>query len=366
MKRTIAILSAICLLASCAKDTGTLSVNGDLVTMNFRAVFDEEAQTRAALSGSSSDAVRSLVWAADDSIMVSNGLGVAKFINSNASASANAVFKGQIASGKEYYAAYPYSRSVSFSDGAFCLDIPQRQKYYPDGVDPKALLMVAKGVDGEFRFKNVCGIVVVNLKGEGEVKSLTFSAVGADGKAMKIAGKGKVMMNYTNAPTLVMDESAGSSVTLDCLDGSGNGVRLTESGTSFHLVLPAGLYSSFTVRVRLKDDSMKKTSVNPMTVKRSERTTMSVIPFESSGNDLSSDGTANCYLVTSLGEHVFDATVKGNSDELVGNAVSAKVLWSTLLTDSAPSADEVISDVVLEGGDVMFNANRNGNAGIAV
>ena len=334
--------------------------------MNFRAVFDEEAQTRAALSGSSSDAVRSLVWAADDSIMVSNGLGVAKFINSNASASANAVFKGQIASGKEYYAAYPYGRSVSFSDGAFCLDIPQRQKYYPDGVDPKALLMVAKGVDGEFRFKNVCGIVVVNLKGEGEVKSLSFSAVGADGKAMKIAGKGKVMMNYTNAPTLVMDESAGSSVTLDCLDGSGNGVRLTESGTSFHLVLPAGLYSSFTVRVRLKDDSMKKTSVNPMTVKRSERTTMSVIPFESSGNDLSSDGTANCYLVTSLGEHVFDATVKGNSDELVGNAVSAKVLWSTLLTDSAPSADEVISDVVLEGGDVMFNANRNGNAGIAV
>ena len=51
---------------------------------------------------------------------------------------------------------------------------------------------------------------------------------------------------------------------------------------------------------------------------------------------LSSEGTANCYIVSSAGAYEF-TPVKGNSNEPVGDMASAEVLWETFGTDATPA-----------------------------
>lgn len=81
--------------------------------------------------------------------------------------------------------------------------------------------------------------------------------------------------------------------------------------------------------------------------------------------DLSSSGTANCYIVSAAGSYRFPA-VRGNSRETVGAVVSAEVLWETFGTDVAPAAGDLIPEVGTDGKQVSFRASdRKGNAVIA-
>lgn len=84
--------------------------------------------------------------------------------------------------------------------------------------------------------------------------------------------------------------------------------------------------------------------------------------------DLSSFGTANCYVVNKVGRYSFKATVKGNGTESVGELASADVLWESFGTKEQPGIGDVISNVSLSGGYVSFSVPfmLNGNAVIAV
>lgn len=85
--------------------------------------------------------------------------------------------------------------------------------------------------------------------------------------------------------------------------------------------------------------------------------------------NLSDKGTANCYIVSAPGTYGFNGTVKGNSNESVGNPVSAEVLWESFGTGTAPKVGDIINSVSIEKGTVFFSTPatlRNGNAVIAV
>lgn len=82
--------------------------------------------------------------------------------------------------------------------------------------------------------------------------------------------------------------------------------------------------------------------------------------------NLSDYGTSNCYLVPEYGAFVFDASVKGNSNESVGSPVDVEVVWETKGLTPA-EAGEIITDVQLSGDYVMFESTGiEGNALIAV
>lgn len=84
--------------------------------------------------------------------------------------------------------------------------------------------------------------------------------------------------------------------------------------------------------------------------------------------DLSAEGTANCYIISQAGTYKFNATVKGNSDEII-NPETVSVVWETLNTSDAVSQGAVIASVVLEDGYVKFTTPADftpGNALIAV
>lgn len=80
---------------------------------------------------------------------------------------------------------------------------------------------------------------------------------------------------------------------------------------------------------------------------------------------LDKNGTANCYIADS-GEKYQFATVKGNSEESVGEVASAEVLWETIGTDIAPKKGDLIKELVYEDDTISFKTNTfKGNALIA-
>ena len=84
--------------------------------------------------------------------------------------------------------------------------------------------------------------------------------------------------------------------------------------------------------------------------------------------DLSTEGTANCYLVQTAGKYKFKA-VKGNSDATVGNVKKTEVLWESFGTDVAPNVGDLVTNVGYKNGYVYFSTAENfnnGNASIAV
>ena len=83
--------------------------------------------------------------------------------------------------------------------------------------------------------------------------------------------------------------------------------------------------------------------------------------------DLSSNGTANSYIVSESGSYSFSPT-KGNSSESVGAISSVEVLWETFGTSETPSVGSLISSVSYADGKISFStpqSYREGNAVIA-
>ena len=87
----------------------------------------------------------------------------------------------------------------------------------------------------------------------------------------------------------------------------------------------------------------------------------------SSAADLSSLGSANCYVVSNGGLYKFK-TVKGNSSDSVGSVASASILWETFGTSVAPVPTDLIKACCYKDGYIAFQTAddfKEGNAVIA-
>ena len=83
--------------------------------------------------------------------------------------------------------------------------------------------------------------------------------------------------------------------------------------------------------------------------------------------DLSTAGTANCYLIQGAGDYKFKSVI-GNTDATVGNVKSVEVLWESFGTDEMPNVGDLIASVSYKNGYVCFSTPENfrdGNAVIA-
>lgn len=93
-------------------------------------------------------------------------------------------------------------------------------------------------------------------------------------------------------------------------------------------------------------------------------------PYEGNVYNLSQEGTANCYIVPPVhAEYAFNASVKGNSKEPVGQIYSAEVLWETTLKYDNIQKGAIISEASVDGNNVRFRLSpevKPGNALIAV
>lgn len=98
-----------------------------------------------------------------------------------------------------------------------------------------------------------------------------------------------------------------------------------------------------------------------------EGTDTNIRRFNIGRSNLSQYGTSNCYVISESGKYSFNASVKGNSSESVGNIASVEVLWETDQANKKASAGFIISSIELNGQNVMFTTTgREGNALVAV
>ena len=85
--------------------------------------------------------------------------------------------------------------------------------------------------------------------------------------------------------------------------------------------------------------------------------------------DLSSQGTANCYVISEEGWYKFNIGVKGNSAESVGDVAKIAVVWESFGTEVTPKVGDLIKEVKMVDGYAYIrtpNILKEGNALVAV
>ena len=258
--RITAISSAalsLLVIAGCNKEEGTL-INSAGTT--FQALT-ENSMTRTVLGNGDSEVLpHTVYWAPGDAIGITASTAFGEYVYRGIENVEIADFEGDPIDGDQFYAIFPYSSTASLRGSVLSLELPAVQRFAPLSFGPSDFPMVARSDSRTLEFKNLCGLLKIDLLGEAVISSITFTAAGADGTPVKVAGAAEVDMEYGAAPELVMAPDAETSVTLDC----GEGVALSAyEPTPFYIVLPPGTYAEFTVSVKSADgEVMTKVSHN--------------------------------------------------------------------------------------------------------
>ena len=147
---------------------------------------------------------------------------------------ATGTFEGT-ASGNNFIALYPYQMAGEMLDGSIPLKLPMTQNYVAGSFGKGSFPMMATG-DKEFlKFRNLCALMQLSLKGTGSVLSITVTS---NDKEAKLSGRATAKMGSDGIPQLTMLEGGSDTVILDC-----NGVELQQDKvTDFFIVVPAQLY----------------------------------------------------------------------------------------------------------------------------
>ena len=241
-------------------------------------MFNANDNTKTILDGSPADEFRSIMWQPEDKVYVTNGNSSSKFINTQEDNSTFAYFEGELSEGEDFYAAYPFDIVNSYGENGFNVTIPSVQPYYTDGVAPGYFPMVAQYNGEILNFKNLCGVLVLQLLGNHTITQIAFTGKNAEGSAIPVSGKGVVPMDYIDNPSLTLNVDAHTSVKLDC----SSGVKLSEIvPTTFHIVIPPGTYTTFELLIEADNQSlMSVKSEKTLIIKRSKRTTATAITYE--------------------------------------------------------------------------------------
>ena len=125
--------------------------------------------------------------------------------------------------------------------------IPTTQDYAPASFGQGAFPMVAVTADTDdldFAFRNLCGVLSLQLKGSGTIKSITVKGNSDE----LLSGKATVTASYGKTPEISLLSGGDKTVTLDCGE---SGVELqSDTPTSFFIVLPPVSFDNgFTVTV---------------------------------------------------------------------------------------------------------------------
>ena len=275
MKRLFYLLSAIALVSSCNKADDVIQPNQDVIINSsenttqlpevlYASIADgqeSESETRTYVTDGNK-----IVWHAGDAISYFTGTTHnAKYVSNEEDGSEEAIFEldaeAQGSTGiavNKSYAVYPYNENITVTgegeNQVITVNYPSTQNCTPDpetentfGKDTN--IMVATGDIGndELLFRNACGYLIIQLASPQEaiepiIQSVKLTARGGE----KIAGDAEITIDANGIPSVTMDESASSAVTIDCTnvtneidDDEKKGVLLTDGNSAeFWFALP--------------------------------------------------------------------------------------------------------------------------------
>ena len=252
MRKLFIHIAVLALVASCNKVESPVPSTdpSDIVY----ATIEYAADTKTSLDG------EKIVWSSGDEIVVFKGktLPLKYIVSASSVGTTEGYFKkdadyellGPSSEISHNVAFYPFAELSCKAEGQnYTLEnitLPSVQTYAPASFGPNSFPMMAVSADtddADFRFKNLCGALKLQLQGEGIIKSITIK-----GNSDEIlAGSASVKMSRGGTPALSLASDGAKEVTLDC----GEGVSLNaDTPTSFLLALPPTVFTKgFTVTV---------------------------------------------------------------------------------------------------------------------
>lgn len=243
MKKIVLCMAVIAMggmtMTSCQKEE---SVKMSQLTFHATAETDNN---KTSLSGNN------LSWTGDETIMVSNGTSNGEYtvINNTATIAEFACVEGADIVGETYYVTYP----ASIFESANTVNLPAVQQYDAEnGID--GFPMYAVSTDRTLQFKNLCGIMRLEFKGEANVASISITT------DKGVNGSFEISDNQVAA--YATSDNGKKTVTLNC----GNGVIINENeATTFNIYMPTGEYSTFDITITTTDGRQVVKSLNGAT-----------------------------------------------------------------------------------------------------
>lgn len=219
----------------------------------------EGTVTRTDLS-SNGDGTYSVLWKAGDKINV-NGRELELATSDQPEGYGPGQSKGQFtgvsptpaSSGPKYKAIYP----SALRDRYGYFNLPAEQPYVAAGID--GFPMYAEADEPSLSFKNLCGVILIKLKGSKSVSSITLADKGETPKPMSgrfsVADDAAVLASGANGTSLICD----TPVELN-----------TETFTPFYITVPAATYGKLHILIEASDGTIcSLKSKNPIEVVRS-------------------------------------------------------------------------------------------------
>ena len=212
---TTVALAALATLASCKKDQ---QVNGQ-----FTATIENAAKTTITVGENNA----TVAWTAGDQVWINGATFTA------ASAGQTTSLTGSEEVSAPYYAFYPTDLNPAASSTSASITLPATQTYTGSEVHAPMYAYASEGTD--LYFRNLCGILVLNLKSAGRnIRTITVTA-GSDEHL-----SGTFAVTGVDNPALTYSSNGGNTITLDC---GTSGVDITYP-TNFYIYLPPANYTA--------------------------------------------------------------------------------------------------------------------------
>ena len=222
---------------SCTQSLDNVIDQENTVPVTLTANTDVASSTKTQLGGSE---MLEVYWVENDQVKVYVGdLNATLDAVIDVENPTSATFTGTAPAGILTSAIYPASISTSSENEIL---IPSTQSYVENNFSNNSMPMyavIAKDAQDVMNFKNLCGVVVLNLTGTELVKKITLYSED------KLSGNANIDYNGGD-PILMFSQTASNEVSLDC----GEGVQLTEgTAKKFYFVVPPTESESFRVKV---------------------------------------------------------------------------------------------------------------------
>lgn len=255
MKRlTVFTLIAVSMLPACTNEA--LQEKAANQNYSFTARTDAGIKTRTCLGEVLSNETYPLLWEKGDRIIIApSGKPATSYYETQGQD--NDVAEFRFISGLEgnemppentaLTALYP-ADAYKFTDGKHTINIPENQTYRKNNISSGTMPMIAGATSRELSFRNVCGILRLQLNTLEQDIRLSSIKVAADKElAGPIATFEGTDVTWNNP-----DSETGHGITLSC-----DGVALSPEPEDFYIVLPPGNYSGFKIQLETEGPDKK-------------------------------------------------------------------------------------------------------------
>ena len=276
MKRlTVFTLIAVSMLPACTNEA--LQEKAANQNYSFTARTDAGIKTRTCLGEVLSNETYPLLWEKGDRIIIApSGKPATSYYETQEQGSDVAEFR--FISGLEGNAMPPENTvltalypadAYNFMAGKHTINIPENQTYRKNSISSGTMPMIAGATSRELHFRNVCGILRLQLNTLEQDIRLSSIKVAADkGLAGPIATFEGTDVTWNNP-----DSETGHGITLSC-----DGVALSPEPEDFYIVLPPGNYSGF--KIQLETEGLDKKTYRMDEVLEIERSAITTVNLD--------------------------------------------------------------------------------------